>query len=266
VVAPVLDTRDPADVLLDLAHRLGGPLSEALPWPDYQSLVAHRLEALQLDWDKLEANGCWSEMVYFNARPGSPAWGDVVGRDRLAAPRDGRFDFFARELFAALPGAPDETYLPHFAVPPALAEESGEAADYPFLLVAQPLMPHTRNWQGVLPSLQETFGLQTGLEWTSWVELNPRPAQALGLKAGDWAWVESPVGRVKATVRLFEGLWPNAVFVPAGQGHHTLVPWGRHSPPALLVGVNPNLLAFQGTETLVGQVAAGPTRVRVYPA
>ena len=50
----------------------------------------------------LEANGNWAEMVYFHAAPGSPAWSQVVGRDRLNAPKDGRFDFFSRELFAIL--------------------------------------------------------------------------------------------------------------------------------------------------------------------
>ena len=38
---------------------------------------------------RLAENGVWSEMVYFNAQPGSPAWAQVVGRDRLNAPRTG---------------------------------------------------------------------------------------------------------------------------------------------------------------------------------
>jgi anaerobic selenocysteine-containing dehydrogenase len=110
VVEPVYDTRDPGDVLLELAHRISGPPGEAFPWASYKDLVADRLSTL--DREKLETNGSWSELVYFNAEPGSRAWGNVVGRDRLNAPKDGRFDFFSRELFALLGADSARTCLP----------------------------------------------------------------------------------------------------------------------------------------------------------
>ena len=127
-VAPVMDSRDPADVLLDLANRLGGPLSKALPWKDYQSLVKQRLSKVDMDWEKFESNGFWAQLVYFNAQPGSPAWSEVVGANRLNAPKDGRFDFFSRELYSILTQlrgiAPaDLDCLPHFTLPAPLAED-----------------------------------------------------------------------------------------------------------------------------------------------
>jgi hypothetical protein len=67
-------------------------------------------------------------------------------------------------------------------------------------------------------------------------------------------------------VRVFAGLWPTAVCVPAGQGHHTLVKWGRQSPRAMVVGANAHSLTQAGSEYPLGQVAAGPTRVKVYRA
>jgi anaerobic selenocysteine-containing dehydrogenase len=79
-------------------------------------------------------------------------------------------------------------------------------------------------------------------------------------------WVESPAGRVKVPVRLYPGLWPNAVYMPPGQGHRTLVKWGRDSATNRVVGANPNQLFVSGTEPLSGMAAVSPTRVRIYRA
>jgi len=73
VVELVHDTRNPGDVLLNLAAMVGGSLAQALPWSTYKNLVEYRLSSIDMDWDKFESNGGWSEMVYFNAAPGSRA-------------------------------------------------------------------------------------------------------------------------------------------------------------------------------------------------
>jgi anaerobic selenocysteine-containing dehydrogenase len=266
VVEPVRDNRNPGDVLLELGSRLGAPLTEALPWPDYKSLLEFRFSGAPLDWEKLETNGCWSEMVYFNAQPGSPAWGSVVGRDRLNALKDGRFDLFSRELFALqrVKEQGDLACLPHFVLPAGLEESTPEAQDYPFLLVTQPLITQSQSWHGIVPTLQECYGLQGNVKWSSWVEINPMSARGLDLKDGDLVWIESPLGRVKAPVRLYPGLWPNAVFMPYGQGRLTRVQWGRNSAKKMTIGANPNQLVLTGSEDLNGQAVTNPIRVRIY--
>ncbi len=275
VVAPVHDTANPGDVLLQLARRLGGPLAEALPWSDYPMLVRERLAALDLDWDKFQANGSWSEMVYFNAAPGSKAWGQVVGRDRLAAPQDGRYDFYSRELYAILGATRPElaqdqaqldlACLPHFETPAALEGDLTLAVEFPFLLISQGLLTHSRSWQGIVPTLQECYGLQTFVRWNSWVEINPATAAELGLADHAEAWVESPYGRVKVQVRLYPGIYPNVVFMPQGQGHFTQVAWGRNSQPGQ-IGVNANSLMHNTTEPLTGQAIFNPVRVKISKA
>jgi anaerobic selenocysteine-containing dehydrogenase len=262
-VEPVHDTRDPGDVLLELAGRLGGVVADAFPWATYKDLVMDRLSVL--DWEKLQANGNWSELVYFNAAPGSPAWHDVVGRDRLNSPKDGRFDFFSRELFALLGSDSAHACLPHFEIPPTLADSAADALEYPFLLVAQPLLTQSQQWQGIVPTLQESYGLQGHVKWDSWVEVSQKAAEALHLEDGERVWVESPLDRVQATVRVYAGIWPNAVFLPPGQGHHTFVRWGRKSAGSSVVGANPNTLVEYQSEPLSGLAVAGPARVRIYP-
>jgi anaerobic selenocysteine-containing dehydrogenase len=263
VVEPIHDTRNTGDVLLDLAHRIGGLLAEAFPWATYKDLITDRLS--KFDWEKLEANGNWSELVYFNAAPGSPAWKDVVGRDRLNAPKDGRFDFFSRELFSLFGTDSAQNCLPHFAIPATLVESTDGALEYPFLLVTQPLITQSSQWQGIIPTLQESYGLQGDVKWDSWVEISQKAAEALHLENGERVWVESSLNRVQATVRVYAGIWPNAVFLPPGLGHHTFVRWGKKSPENMVVGANPNALTEFTSEPLTGLAVAGPARVRIYP-
>ncbi len=262
VVEPVHDTRDPGDVLLDLAHRLGGPLAEAFPWTSYKDLMLDRLSGF--DWKKFEANGNWSQLVYFNAVPGSQAWNEVVGRDRLNAPKDGRFDFFSRELFALLGSDSSQACLPHFEIPSTLADSTAGALEYPFLLVTQPLITQSQEWQGIIPTLEECYGLQGNVKWDSWVEVSQKAADALGLQNNDRVWIESAADRVQAVVRVRAGLWPDAVFLPPGQGHRTLVRWGRYADDNFVVGTNPNALIEFSSEPLTGLAVSGPARVRIY--
>ncbi|MGB8980642.1 MAG: molybdopterin-dependent oxidoreductase [Anaerolineales bacterium] len=261
VVESVHDTRNPGDALLDLAHHIGGSLAEAFPWKTYKDLIVDRLS--RFDWEKLESNGSWSEMVYFNATPGSRAWSDVVGRDRLNAPKDGRFDFFSRELFALLGSDSDEACLPHFEIPSTLADSTADALEYPLLLVTQPLITQSQQWQGIIPTLQECYGLQGYVKWDSWVEVGQKAAEALELHDGDRVWIESKHGRVQAALRVRAGLWPNAVFLPPGLGHHTFIRWGRNADENLVVGANPNKLMEFSSEPLSGLAVSGPTRVRI---
>ncbi|MCI0475094.1 MAG: molybdopterin-dependent oxidoreductase, partial [Anaerolineales bacterium] len=155
VVAPVRDGRNPGDVILHIAKQIGGAVGQALPWRDFLDVVKFRIGALGISWDDLVKNGAWSALVYNFAQPGSKAWSKVVGRDRVNAPKDGRYDFFSRELFAALNPSDDVACLPHFEFP---AEPANAA--YPFLLTCQETMTQPRGCFGVMPSLQEIYGLQ----------------------------------------------------------------------------------------------------------
>jgi anaerobic selenocysteine-containing dehydrogenase len=262
VVEPVHDTRSPGDVFLDLAERIGGNVAKAFPWNTYRDLITDRLSTF--DWKKLEDNGYWSELIYFNATPGSQAWNNVVGRDRLNAPKDGRYDFFSRELFAMLASDSDKVFLPHFDIPSTLEDSTADVLDYPFLLVTQPLITQSQQWQGIIPTLQECYGLQGYVKWDSWVEVGQQAAEAMRLKNGDQVWVESSLGRVQTAVRVRAGLWPNVLFLPVGQGHHTSTSWGRNSGDKFDVGVNPNKLTKFSSEPLSGLAISGPTRVRIY--
>jgi hypothetical protein len=40
------------------------------------------------------------------------------------------------------------------------------------------LITQSQSWQGILPTLQESLGLQGNVKWSSWVEINPRAAES----------------------------------------------------------------------------------------
>jgi anaerobic selenocysteine-containing dehydrogenase len=267
VVAPVCDGRNPGDLLLKWSQAVGGTVAQAMPWGSFLEMIKQRIAGMGISWDDLVEKGAWSGLVYFFAAPGSKAWGQVVGRDRLAAPKDGRFDLFSREAYAALSaslpagGQVDDTLcLPHFDLPDQTASEK-----YPFLLTSQETMTHARDWTGVVPTLQETYGLQVDTRWESWAEIHPKAAANLGIGNGDWVWVESEAGKIRVKARLTEGIWPNAINVPYGQGHLSPVQWGREEDTAnRQIGANPYQLANAGTEARSGLAASLPVRVKIY--
>ncbi|MEW5717294.1 MAG: molybdopterin dinucleotide binding domain-containing protein, partial [Chloroflexota bacterium] len=262
VVAPVRDGRNPGDVILQIAKQIGGAVGQALPWQSFLEVVKFRIGALGISWDDLVTNGAWSALVYNFAQPGSKAWSKVVGRDRVNAPKDGRYDFFSRELFAALNPSDDAACLPHFEFP---AEPA--SADYPFLLTCQETMTQPRSCFGVVPSLQEIYGLQVGARWDSWVEIHPKAAKALGIKKDDLVWIESAVGKIRVRAKLVEGIWQNAVNIPYGQGQFSAAQWGREASTAKrVVGANPLQLVSTGAEKVSGLAVMLPTRVKVYKA
>ncbi|MCS6860838.1 MAG: molybdopterin-dependent oxidoreductase [Abditibacteriales bacterium] len=74
-----------------------------------------------------------------------------------------------------------------------------EGAHLPYLLTT--VGPHLREW------------------WTTWVEVNPETAHRLHLHDKDEVIVESQAGAIRARVKTFPGVPPDAVCLPLGLGH-----------------------------------------------
>jgi anaerobic selenocysteine-containing dehydrogenase len=74
-----------------------------------------------------------------------------------------------------------------------------EGAHLPYLLTT--VGPHLREW------------------WTTWVEVNPETAHRLHLHDKDEVIVESQAGSIRARVRTFPGVPPDAVCMALGLGH-----------------------------------------------
>ena len=70
-----------------------------------------------------------------------------------------------------------------------------------------------------LPWLQATPDPVTTATWRTWIEINHRKAEEMGISEGDIVRVSSPHGSIEALAFPHPGMPPNVVSVPVGQGH-----------------------------------------------
>ncbi len=273
VVEPLYDTMNTGDFILKVAHAMGDPVAKAFPWDSFEALLQDRLSVNGMDWEMLKELGVWMIPSYRFARRGSRRWvEEVIGRDRRKADRDGRFDFYSRELSCLLSemdakqfeamGAGvtgDSFFMPHYEPVNYLGDE----ADYPFLLNVVTLMslgPYSV--AANLPSLQEISGMTVGERWKSWLEMNPDSAAEMGLKDGDLVWVLTPNGYLSEPVKLklVKGLRPDVVNLPYNQGHTAVGRFAEGRGPNGLEKLNP------ASEPFSGLAAFTNTRVQIVKA
>ena len=77
-----------------------------------------------------------------------------------------------------------------------------------------------------LPWLQAVPDPISSTVWTTWVEINKKRADELGLIRGDEVELRSEVGSIKALIYPNPATPPDVLGVPLGQGHQDL---GRYS-------------------------------------
>lgn len=268
VLPPLHDNVSTGDFLLKVAAQMGASVAEAFPWATYKEVLQYRLQNVGTGWAALEELGAWLMPGYRFARRGSEKWiNEVMGAERRSAPRDGRFDFFSRELscllgnkskeeLAALGAgvAGDPFFMPHYEE----VNYAGDETEYPFTLNVVTLMslgPHSYNAN--LPTLQEISGMVVGERWGSWLEMHPETAAELGLKNKEKVWVESPFGRLQTKLRLVKSMRRDVVTLPYNQGHTAVGRFAKNR------GVNGVAILNPASEPFSGLAAFTNTRVKV---
>ena len=232
-VLPLHDTRPMPDVLLGLAHQLGGDLAQALPFATYDAMlraafVPLRTRGGSIDaktdddfWDAAQTQGGWWSGSSA-AAPSSP----------LAAPEH----------------APMAMAEPEFA---------GTTGDFPFYFLPYASQQFGDGSLAHLPWLQELPDVLTSAMWSSWVEMNPKTGERLGIGHGDLVEIASPQGSVRAAAVLSPGIAPDMVAMPVGQGHENFTRFASGR------GANPLSILAPLTETETGSLAWAATRVKV---
>ncbi|GAB4539942.1 MAG: hypothetical protein Fur002_05910 [Anaerolineales bacterium] len=266
-IEPLYDTMNAADFFLKLAEALGGSIAKAFPWKSYEEVLQFRLKNVGADWETLKELGVWLTPGYRFAKRGSERWFDVVGRDRLRAPRDGYFDFYSRELFAlfgkknkadlakrGITQIGDGVALPHHEEAPANAE--GDLTLNVFTLMSLGPKAEAAN----MPSLQEISGMTVRETWDSWLEMNPETAQKLGLQDNDAVVIQNEFGSIQTKLKLMRGLRPEVVNLPYNQGHTAV---GRFAKGR---GVNGLTLLNPASEPVTGLAMFTNTKVKVSKA
>ena len=109
----------------------------------------------------------------------------------------------------------------------------------------------------MLPWLQATPDPLTTATWRTWVEINMKVAEEMGISEGDVVKVSSPHGTIEALAYPHPGTAPEVVSIPIGQGHKA---GGRFAKGR---GANVLSILSPTTDTQTGALAWAATRVSI---
>jgi anaerobic selenocysteine-containing dehydrogenase len=201
-VAPYYNTRATADVLLAAGAQAGG--KAALTSKDEVEYIQSKLG------DVLSARD-----GYFSAADMPSFWADFQ-----------QFGGWWQNSNSL--GTPTAT----LDKDPGLKEPTYEG-DGKFHLVVYP-SPILAEAGANKPWLQEIPDPSTTVTWNSWVEINPKTAEELGIEDDDVVEITSSNGSsVKASVYKYPAIRPDTIAIPFGQGHTA---YGRYAKGR---GINP---------------------------
>jgi anaerobic selenocysteine-containing dehydrogenase len=133
----------------------------------------------------------------------------------------------------------------------------GDAAQYPYHLIPHASAAFYDGSLAHLPWLQEMPDPMTSAMWGSWVEINERKAEELGIHMGDVLEVTSTQGSLRAPAFLSPGIAPDAIAMPVGQGHTNFTRYASNR------GANPIAILAPATVGDTGVLAWAATRVRI---
>lgn len=231
-VAALHETRPMPDVLLGLAQKLGGDVAKALPWTSFDAMLkaayvplrAHGAGAAKTDddfWQNVQTQGGW--------------WsGPGVAKNSTST--------------APAKSATGGVNAPEFA---------GSAGDFPFYFQPYVTPSFGDGSQANLPWMQELPDVLTTAMWSSWVEINPKTGERLGIGQGDLVEIASQQGSLRTAAILSPGIAPDLLAMPVGQGHED---FGRFASGR---GANPLAILAPVTEHETGALAWAATRVKI---
>lgn len=267
---PLYDTRQAADILLELARAVGPPLSEALPWQDFSEVLRDSVRDLYAS-ETGEPLGPMEEALWGeqeeDADPFESFWSDISttggwadrSREGTTTPlefgtRSGRFEFYLQPLREQ--SGTDTDALPHY-VPPSF---TGDETEFPLHLCVYTPLAFNGGEGAHLPYMQGVSGPHLKEQWGTWVEINPETGERLGIHDGDTVWIESSIGRIKVVARWFLGAMPDVVNLPFGAGHTAQGRWAQG------IGANPAAIVARTLDPVTGHPLWQFTRVKLYKA
>jgi len=246
-VSPRGSARSVIDIIFQVAKGINGSTAQSFTnmGDSSEGFVRFRTEGL-VPWSEFLKKGVGAGRDY-----------EYHKYTRIFQTPSRKFEFSSGNLKALLKTKNgDLDNLPHYKE----AKFLGDKDKYPLVLLPyQPLMVIENGSQNY-PWAQEIFLPMAGVGWETLVEINSETAKSLKLRDGQVVWVESAFQKIKAKVKCSEGVHPDVVALPSGQGHSSYGKWQKG------IGVNPNDIIGVDYDTLSGQAAFFNTRVKVYKA
>jgi menaquinone reductase, molybdopterin-binding-like subunit len=236
-VLPLHDTRSMPDVLLGLAHHLGGDVAKAFPWTTFDAMLRAAFVPLRTHAGSIDAK---TDDDFWDAAQTQGGWWSVRTPAHTAASK-----------------SPTAVAVKHAPMAMAAPEFAGAVSDFPFYFLPYVSQSFGDGSLAHLPWLQELPDVLTSAMWSSWVEINPRTGERLGIKQGDLVEIASQQGSVRAPAILSPGIAPDMVAMPVGQGHQN---FGRFASGR---GANPLSILAPLVQHETGSLAWAATRVKL---
>jgi menaquinone reductase, molybdopterin-binding-like subunit len=234
VMQPLHNTRSMPDVLLEVAQHLGGAAAKALPWKTYEdalktSVASHYQKATGFSVTAADGDDFWSK---------STAAGGWWSNSSMAPP------ILAAKSSGALP----KNSSPQF---------DGTPDEFPFHFLPFASQMFYDGSLAHLPWMQESPDPLSSVMWGTWVEINNRTAEKLGVKMGDTVEVASQHGKLQAPALVTPAIAPDVIAMPVGQGHENFTRYATGR------GANPISILAPMTVEGTGSFAWAATRVKI---
>lgn len=188
------DRRDDYDFWRGLGLELGQ--EKDWPWETLEALYDYRLKPIGLTFRKFMDQGGYLSSTKEYRR---------YQKDGFATPT-GRIEIYSTTL-EKLGYDP----LPEFREPPESPFSRPDLAEkFPLILITGGrFQPYYHSEHRQVQSLRKMHPDPA-------MQIHPKTAEKLGIKEGDWVWIESPRGRIRQRCRLFDGIDPRVVHVQHG--------------------------------------------------
>jgi anaerobic selenocysteine-containing dehydrogenase len=228
---PLHNTRAMPDVLLTVAQQLGGDLAKALPWRTYE-------DALQAAFGDL-----YKQYGAKSAKDADEFWTKAKDQGGWWSADD------------KLPPTAAEILLP--VGMKATPEFDGNAGEFPFYFQPFASQMFYDGSLAHLPWMQEAPDPLSSVMWGTWIEINNRTAEKLGVKMGDTVEVASAHGKLQAPALVTPAIAPEVIAMPVGQGHENFTRYASGR------GANPISILAPMTDFVTGSLAWAATRVKI---
>ncbi|MFN0181974.1 MAG: molybdopterin-dependent oxidoreductase [Gemmatimonadales bacterium] len=182
VMEPVFRNLATGDLLLQVARKLGGPMTQFTA-PTYQAHLQAR----------------WADLARSRGADPTTFWRDALMNGGLYDPAPAASVQLAGNFTPGAAPSLDGDGEMIFAPYPSSMYFDGRGANRPWLL--------------------ENPDPVTKITWQSWVELHPDTARRWDLREGEVVRLTSPNGAVEAPVYIYGGIRPDVVAMPIGLGH-----------------------------------------------
>jgi anaerobic selenocysteine-containing dehydrogenase len=188
------DRRDDYDIWRGLGLRLGQ--QKDWPWETLEDLYDYRLTPIGLTFGQFMDQGGSINSPKEHRRYEKTGFATSTGKIELSS-----------KTLEALGYDP----LPQYREPPESPYSRPEVAqEYPFILITGGRhLPFYHSEHRQVRSMRKMHPEPI-------VQIHPDTAASLGIKDGDWVWIESPRGKITQRCRLFGGIDPRVVHVQHG--------------------------------------------------